>query len=56
MYNEYKQHIMHIERYVYKLDQKGYDTNKIQRSNLRKKHLFLIIIIFLSNHSFLSVF
>ena len=53
MYNEYKQHIIHIERYVYKLDQKVTIQNKIQRSNLRKKHLFLIIIIFLSNHSFL---
>ena len=56
MYNEYKQHIIHIERYVYKLDQKVTIQTRYKEATYIKSTLFLIIIIFLSNHSFLSVF
>ena len=52
MYNEYKQHIIHIERYVYKLDQKVTIQTKYKEATYIKSTLFLIIIIFLSNHSF----
>ena len=52
MYNEYKQHIIHIERYVYKLDQKVTIQTKYKEATYIKRAYFLIIIIFLSNHSF----